>query len=95
MNRRRTFAWPLAGFFASAFGDRWIASAALLALFALAGCGAQGVSTQRELTQRERDSTLGQSVIPGAFTVTRALKESDRAGDVARAMDAQVDSQAP
>lgn len=92
MDRTRTPARPLGGHFATTTGKRWIAS---VALFALAGCGAQGVASQRELTQRQRDSTLGQSAIPGASTVTRALKESDRAGDVARAMDAQVDSQAP
>lgn len=61
--------------------------AALLA----AGCGG-GSSTRRQLTERERDSTLGRVGYPGAATVSRALKESDRASNVSHALDAQVDS---
>jgi len=70
-------------------GRRLAIGLTLVALLA-AGCG--GSSTHRELTQRERDSTLGRSVIPGAGTVTRALQESDRAGSAAHSLDAQVDS---
>ena len=48
----------------------------LVAAFASA-CGGGGASTHRELTERERDSTLGRSAIPGAAAVTRTLAESD------------------
>jgi hypothetical protein len=53
--------------------------AALLALTALfaAACGGGGTSQQRTLTERERDSTLGKSAIPGGAAVTRALATSD------------------
>lgn len=64
--------------------------ASMLAL-AAAACGPTA-SPQRELTQRERDSTLGKSVIPGAAAVTRTLAESDRASGAAGRMDAMVDS---
>ena len=69
------------------------AGLAAIALFAvaLAGCG-QGTSSHRELSQRERDSTLGKSVIPGAAAVTRTLAESDKAARAAGQLDAQVDS---
>ncbi len=49
------------------------AASALLA----AGCGGGGESAHRELTERERDSTLGKSAIPGGAAVTRALDTSD------------------
>ena len=67
-----------------------LALATLLAL-AVVGCGPTA-SPRRELTQRERDSTLGKSVIPGAVAVTRTLEESDKASGSARQMDALVDS---
>lgn len=78
--------------FARGLGFPIKAVLALLGLIALAGCGAQVDSAGYAMTQRQRDSTLGQSVIPGAGTVTRALQESDRAGDLARTLDSQVDS---
>jgi hypothetical protein len=78
--------------FARGLGYPIKALLAVLGSFALAGCGAQVDSTGYAMTQRQRDSTLGQSVIPGAATVTRALQESDRAGDLARTLDSQVDS---
>ena len=69
---------------------------AALALGALvaAGCGG-GTSTARTLTQRERDSTLGASALPGAGVVKRALKESDAAGARAATLDSQTESDAP
>jgi hypothetical protein len=66
---------------------------ALAALFA-AGCSGSP-STRRQLTERERDSTLGRSALPGASAVTRALKESDRATNAAHQLDQQVESQGP
>jgi len=43
------------------------------------------------MTQRQKDSVLGQSGIPGAQGVTKAL----RASDSAKAHQAQVDSVTP
>ena len=57
----------------------------ILALLFAAACAtglsacAKQESTTRTLTERERDSTLGKSVIPGGSAVTRALEESDSA----------------
>lgn len=53
-----------------------LALASALATLAAFGCGG-GATTHRELTERERDSTLGKSAIPGAAAVTRTLAESD------------------
>ena len=69
---------------------RRFAGPVTLALLLLAAGCSQSVSTKRELTQRERDSTLGKSVLPGASVVTRALKESDRASAAAQQLDQQV-----
>ena len=33
----------------------------------------------RDLTQREKDSILGASVVPGAKVITRAMKSADSA----------------
>jgi hypothetical protein len=63
---------------------------ALLVLLGLAGCGHE--SSTRQLSERERDSTLGKSAIPGASAVTRALSESDKASAAAHSTDTQVDS---
>ena len=63
----------------------------VLALVAACALGACAQKTQtRTLTERERDSTLGQSVIPGAATVTRALEVSDSAAAAARRTDESV-----
>lgn len=63
---------------------------AALAAFA-AGCS-QSATSHRELTERQRDSTLGRTNIPGASAVTRALAESDRAAKAAQQMNASVES---
>lgn len=55
-----------------------------------AGCG-QKTTAHRELTERQRDSTLGRSVLPGASAVTRALQVSDQASNAAAKMDSQVE----
>jgi PBP1b-binding outer membrane lipoprotein LpoB len=70
--------------------SRLAAVTALLVLL-LAGCSQKAAPT-KELTERQRDSTLGASGIPGAFVVTRALDQSDRSAGAAHQMDAQVDS---
>jgi hypothetical protein len=61
-----------------------------LAFALLAGCSHSG--NTRTLTERQRDSTLATEPLPGASTVSRALKASDRAASDAARMDAQVDS---
>jgi hypothetical protein len=60
-----------------------------LALVTAAGLGAcaQKSTGTRTLTERERDSTLGKSVIPGGAAVTRALEVSDSATAAARRTD--------
>ena len=66
--------------------------AAFATLLAFAGCSSSA-TTQRELTERQRDSTLGRTNIPGASVVTRALAASDKAAAQAAQMDAQVSSE--
>ena len=65
---------------------------ALVAALALASC-AQKSEPRRELTERERDSTLGKSAIPGAAAVTRTLEASDSAAARAGRMDGTVSGQ--
>ena len=42
-------------------------------------CGKGETETKRDLTQREKDSILGASTIPGAKAVKRAMKSADSA----------------
>ena len=51
----------------------WIAAACVIAL---AGCSTQKHAT-RELSERERDSLIARSVLPGASVVGRAMAVSD------------------
>jgi len=58
-------------------------------LIVLAACSSSSGGNNRDtMTQRQKDSVLGQSGIPGAQGVTKAL----RASDSAKAHQAQVDS---
>jgi len=51
-----------------------------LGLLAALACGSgEQTETQPELTQRQRDSAIGASSLPGARGVTRALEASDSA----------------
>ncbi len=59
---------------------------AVLLSFALASCAKESVP-KRALTERERDSTLGKSQIPGGAAVTRALEVSDSSTARAQRMD--------
>ena len=55
----------------------------------LAGCSASDGGNRRDtMTQRQRDSVLGQTGLPGAQGITKALSASDSA----RARAAQLDS---
>lgn len=57
-------------------------------VLALAACGAKEDATADTLTQRERDSAIGASSLPGARGVSGAL----RAVDSANARNAALDS---
>jgi hypothetical protein len=63
----------------------------LLVALALGGCAKSQDST-RTLTERQRDSVLSRSSLPGASTVGRAQGASDGAARRAASMNAQVDS---
>lgn len=71
-----------------------VLAAAAAALLLASGC-AREATARRELTQRQRDSTLGRSILPGAVTVTKALEASDRAATRSQDLDRQVESDAP
>jgi len=60
------------------------------ALVLAAGCTSKKTTANNRdtMTQRQKDSVLGQSGLPGAQGVTKAL----RASDSAKAHQAQVDS---
>jgi len=60
----------------------------LLALVA-GGCGnmLDSDTTHKVLTERQRDSTIAKSVLPGAAVVGRALDVSDRSAVRAASMD--------
>lgn len=60
---------------------------AAVAAFAMA-CGEDGPDKRAGLTQREKDSILGQSQIPGA----KAVKTGMRNADSASARQARLDS---
>ncbi|MGH7726645.1 MAG: hypothetical protein ACREOU_14550 [Candidatus Eiseniibacteriota bacterium] len=69
--------------------------AALLLALALACLGAAPLATgcakksnTRTLTERERDSTIGKSILPGAGVVSRSLEISDSAKARAGRMEA-------
>lgn len=73
-------------------GRRWLAVsvlAAFAAFTAVAGCS-RTETAHRELTQRQRDSILGKSILPGASVVTRALSVSDQASARSASLDAQA-----
>lgn len=69
--------------------------AALVFALLLAACSSGAGDTQANrrdtMTQRQKDSVLGQSGLPGAQGVTKA----QRAADSARARQARIDSITP
>lgn len=65
------------------------ASMMVLSLLMLAGCSPSAGGNKRDtMTQRQKDSVLGQSGMPGSQGVTRALVASDSV----RSHQAQLDS---
>ena len=65
----------------------------VLLIFSVVGCAENGPDERANLTQREKDSILGASQIPGARGVKRAMTSADSAS----ARQARLDSaeQAP
>ena len=49
----------------------------MVALSLVAGCAPKAQAPKRELSERERDSLIGVSGLPGGTVVTRALATSD------------------
>ncbi len=66
---------------------RWCLGLALA--LALPGCANRAASEHARvaLTERQRDSVLAQSSLPGASVVGRALGESDKAAHRAAGLD--------
>ena len=64
-------------------------TAGLVLALAAGGCGnmLDSDSTAKVLTERQRDSTIAKSVLPGAAVVGRAMAVSDRAAISAAKMD--------
>jgi hypothetical protein len=60
----------------------------VLLIFSAVGCGENGPDERANLTQREKDSILGASQIPGARGVKRAMTSADSAS----ARQARLDS---
>jgi hypothetical protein len=66
----------------------WIATVCLIGL---AGCSSERHAS-RELGERERDSLIARSPLPGASVVGRAMALSDRAGRQAARQDSMFSS---
>ena len=65
-----------------------LAVALLMALALASGCGSSPRrAAEPPLTERQRDSVLARSGLPGATTVGRALEVSDDAAARAAALD--------
>lgn len=60
----------------------------VVSVVTVAACGEDGPDGRSKLTQREKDSILGQSQIPGA----KAVKTGMRNADSASARQARLDS---
>jgi len=66
---------------------------ALLLAIALVACSDKGqkpAKTRDQMTQREKDSVLGQSGLPGAQGVTKALNMSDSVAAIRRRQDSTL-----
>jgi len=60
---------------------------ALLFALGLGGCADRNGGSGRVLSERQRDSVISRSNLPGAATVGRALQESDKASLRAASLD--------
>lgn len=67
---------------------RWRAFVLGASALAVSACGEDGPDKRAGMTQREKDSVLGQSQIPGA----KAVKTGMRNADSASARQARLDS---
>ena len=65
-----------------------LVAAAVLMLGALSCAPRAGQASRPPLTERQRDSVIAQSSLPGATVVGRAMRESDRAAARAARVDA-------
>ena len=64
----------------------------VLVLAAIAACtGKEPAGSKRELTQRQRDSVLAETPLPGAKVVGRALEVSDSTAARAKRLDEQTE----
>jgi hypothetical protein len=65
------------------------ATVAVLLLLSILGCAPRsGQASRQPLTERQRDSVLARSSLPGASVVGRAMDVSDRAADRAAGVNA-------
>ena len=70
------------------FGMRKTLVSSLLLLAALAACsGDEEPSARSKMTQRERDSTIAESNLPGSAVVRKAISMSDAQKERAATMD--------
>ena len=62
-----------------------------IALFILLGCteDSSNTSSKKKLTQRQRDSVLSESKLPGAKAVGKAIEVSDTASARSKRLDSQ------
>ena len=65
---------------------------AVAVLILAAGCSGRKAEATKDLTERQRDSILSQSRLPGASAVGQALNAADREASRAATVNAQVDS---
>ena len=56
-------------------------------LVACSGASPKPTKTRDQMTQREKDSVLGESGLPGAQGVTKALKMSDSVAAIRKRQD--------
>ncbi len=68
---------------------------ALIALLALAGCAKDKPAPQKARTEREKDSVLAQSSIPGHAGVASAMRVADSAGNHVHLQDSIANSGSP
>ena len=68
--------------------SRGLAALLVIGVLAAIGCAKSNTIARAPLSERERDSVLARSGLPGADVVGRAMNASDRAAVRADKMDA-------